>query len=403
MMFRHSHALTALLVALSCQCVASQTPEILVSDFTANTVLRFDAVSGALLGDLGAVPGAQSVRYGPDGNLYVCAEASAEVLRYDGVTGAFLGVFVGDDPLTPEDESGGLDSPTAAIFLPGGDLAVASFGQDRIVRYDGTTGAFIGDFVAAGVTNLNGPDAGMAIGPDGLLYVPSFNNNRILRYDATNGDLFDTFAPPAAGTLSRPRALAWRSDGILFVSSWGNNRILRYDTDGTFLGIFATTTRPSGIAFDPLTNDLLVTSDNVDHVLRFDGTTGTPLGPLVAATGSPITAATFLAVFPDPSLQLSRPQPELAGAATTITVQSATPSSAVLVAIGTMPASLAIPCPNLFLGFSDIVILPFASDANGDVVLAGPVPAAVAGIPIRLSAFDASSCRLSNLVIAEFQ
>lgn len=388
------------LLALTTLSFLVTAQELLVSDYT-GSVLRFDLVTGEPTGDLGAVPGAQSMRYGPDGHLYVCAEEDDAVLRFDGVSGAPLGRFVGDDPATPEDEGGGLDAPTAAAFLPNGDLAVASFTQDRVLRFDGTTGAFLGELIAAGTSPLNGPDAGMAVGPDGRLYVPSFNNNRILRYDL-DGTFLDTFAPPAAGTLSRPRAIAWRGDGVAFVASWGNNRVLRYAPDGTFLGIFATTTRPSGLTFDPTTNDLLVTSDQVGQVLRFDGTSGTPKGTLVSATGGVIQAATYLALLPDPRLRMTRPDAETAGASTTLDITGATPGAPLLLAVGSLPASLPIGCPHLFVGFSDPVTAVLFADAAGEATPTGHVPLALAGVTLRLSTFEPSSCRLSNLVIVTF-
>jgi hypothetical protein len=103
---------------------------------------------------LGPIPGAQSIQYGPDGNLYVAAEKIDRVLRFDGQTGVPLGALVADDPATPIDETGGLDAPTAALFGPDGDLYVASFDGDSVLRYDGVTGSFVGVFVTQGSGGL---------------------------------------------------------------------------------------------------------------------------------------------------------------------------------------------------------------------------------------------------------
>ena len=184
--------------------VAAQTPELLVSGYTSQSVHRFDPATGASLGSLGSVPGAQSVRYGPDGHLYVCAEEQDRVLRFDGATLAPLGPFVWDDPATPGDESGGLDTPTAAVFGPDGALYVADFDGDRVLRYDGQSGAFLGVFVSAASGQLDGPDAGMVFGPDGDLYVPSYWNNRVLRYDGTSGAFVEAWVTPTEGNPSAP-------------------------------------------------------------------------------------------------------------------------------------------------------------------------------------------------------
>ena len=39
--------------------------------------------------------------------------------------------------------------------MPGGDLLVSSFLSNQVLRYDGTTGAFVGNFAQGG--GLNGP------------------------------------------------------------------------------------------------------------------------------------------------------------------------------------------------------------------------------------------------------
>lgn len=138
----------SLLFALSLLASSASAQEVWISGYDSNALHRHDLASGVLLGKVAGVPGAQSMRYGPDGQLYAVAEKADEVLRFDGQTGAPLGTFVGDDPLTPGDETGGLSGPTAAVFGPDGDLYVASFNTDEVLRYDGATGAFAGVFVS---------------------------------------------------------------------------------------------------------------------------------------------------------------------------------------------------------------------------------------------------------------
>src|SRR6185436_18207988 len=144
----------------------------------------------------------------------------------------FVDDFVVDDPTTPQDDTGGLDGPTALAFGHDGRLYVSSFNTDSILRYDGATGAFFDVFVATGSGGLNGPDAGTTFGPDGHLYVPSFFNNRVLKFDGKSGALLGTFAGSAGGQLSRPRVIRFRGDGVAYVTSWGNGRVLRYQSTG---------------------------------------------------------------------------------------------------------------------------------------------------------------------------
>lgn len=267
----------------------AQRYRIWVSGYTSETVHRYEVDTGLQVGTLEAIPGAQSIRQGPDGMLYVVSEEEHEVHRYD-PDGTFLGVFVGDDPATPEDEAGGLRKPTAAAFGPDGNLYVNSFTKNNVLKFDGKTGAFIDIFIDVTEGNLNGPDAGMKFGPDGKLYVPNFNNDRVLHFDGETGEPLGVFASTG---LQNPRDIVFHENSV-FVSSWGNDRIIRYDLEGNFVSIFATTSRPSGIAFSPFDGDLYTTTDNKNHVKKFDGRTGEALGKVVQNDEGGLTGGTYL-------------------------------------------------------------------------------------------------------------
>jgi DNA-binding beta-propeller fold protein YncE len=181
-------------------------------------VKRFDIITGALIDefthghDLIEVRG---IAFGPDGNLYAtnfdscvmgpngCTGWRGEVVRFDGVTGAFLDVFVSN-------RQGGLESPWDVAFGPDGALYVASSsfsGDGSILRFDrstarrraiGSAGSFAPFATRAGLFPL-----AIAFGPDRNLYVSTSDNSgsggSILRFDGTTGAFLDVFATSVEG------------------------------------------------------------------------------------------------------------------------------------------------------------------------------------------------------------
>ena len=101
-------------------------------------------------------------------DLFVSSERTDEVLRYNGTTGAFIDVFA---------SGGALRGPTGLVFGPDGNLYVSSRVTHDIKRYDGPTGAFIDAFASGGGLSL---PQGLVFGPDGNLYVSSDDNSPIL-------------------------------------------------------------------------------------------------------------------------------------------------------------------------------------------------------------------------------
>ncbi len=59
-----------------------------------------------------------------------------------------------------------MDDPAGLTFGPDGHLYVSSYETDSVLRYNGTTGAFIDEFVAAGSGGLKSP-TGLTFGPLG--------------------------------------------------------------------------------------------------------------------------------------------------------------------------------------------------------------------------------------------
>lgn len=173
---------------------------IVTSHDAPNSLLRYDAITGAYVDDLFAsLPGGVSigapwgVAIGPDGDIFCSGEGTSNILRFDGATGAYVSEFV--------PPGGSLASPHGITFGPDGDLYVAEFDvPSRIRKYDGDTGASLGVFVSSGSGGLSRADF-LVFGPDGNLYVSSGDTANVLRYNGTTGAFMDVFASGAGLTL----------------------------------------------------------------------------------------------------------------------------------------------------------------------------------------------------------
>ncbi len=62
------------------------------------------------------------------------------------------------------------------------DVLVGSNRTDNVLRFDESTGKFLGEFIGPQSGGLMRP-GGLAIGPDGNLYVSSNATDVVLRYD----------------------------------------------------------------------------------------------------------------------------------------------------------------------------------------------------------------------------
>jgi len=217
--------------------------------------------------------------FGPDENLYVSDPFTGRVLRFNGVTGAYIDTFI------PAGR-GGLLGPLILLFREG-YLYVGDTFAGAVRRYDAGTGAFVDNFLpdnSQGMGAIPGDEQFFAFGPDNNFYVVAGYSKKVNRYNGQTGAFLDVFVPtdPGMNTLS---GLAFDREGRLYLGDYGSGEGRRYDiTTGTydvFIPAGGPLLGPVGIGFGPDGN-FYATSVGASAILQFDPVTGSFLGPFVS-------------------------------------------------------------------------------------------------------------------------
>ncbi len=264
-MSRRSKILRPLLALPALLCVLSTAVaygDLLVS-IGPDSIQRYDAVTGTLIGTLPPFSGAHGVTVGPDGSLYACVAGG--VMRYNLETESVIEAW------SPPPGGAGVCGFSAnvqeIVFGPDGQAFVSDCSANRLRRLDGETGACNDSLSMA-------CPVGLTFGSDGFIYVTSFNGNRVDRVHP------ETLVSTTVVTgLSGPWGIAARA-GVLYVSDSISQEIRRYDeATGALLGVFVTVPdQCRGLAFGPSGRLYVATAGGV---YRYEPS-GAPLGLFVA-------------------------------------------------------------------------------------------------------------------------
>jgi len=280
--------LLAALLPMSAQA-AGCASRLFASGYFTN-VYVFDACTGEfqrVLDASGRIRGAQAVRLGSDGLLYVTSEISQQILRYRNDTLEFVDVFA----TIP-----GID-PTGFAFGPNGDVYVAGFKTSQVRRLS-ATGAVLDIPVPARAAGLDGPDNGITFAPDGNLYVPGYNSSNVIRYDPRTGAT-SVAVPARASGLVNTRGLLPDAAGGLFITGEGSGQLLRLDlATGAVRVLNASLLQPTGLAYAPDGSLLIL---EFDRVRKLDPATGADRGVFIPSGTGGLAAGVYLAVVPLPA------------------------------------------------------------------------------------------------------
>ncbi|KUI24018.1 gluconolaconase [Mycobacterium sp. IS-1742] len=193
--------------------------------------------------------GANGLRTGPDGRVYVAQVTGSQISALDLGTGTLETVSPkGGDIIAPDDVAFGPGGDLYATEVMDGRVSVrGTDGRARVLRDDlpcanGITvhqgRLFVGECREGGrlmeldgdgnivrtlAENLPSPNA-MEVGPDGLLYYPLMTANEIWRIHPDGGE-----PQRVAGDLGVPDAVKFDADGFIVSTQVASGQVLRID------------------------------------------------------------------------------------------------------------------------------------------------------------------------------
>ncbi|MDQ3368903.1 MAG: hypothetical protein M3680_26055 [Myxococcota bacterium] len=252
-------------------CATTEPPpvasELLISDYRANAIFRYDGVTGApagvfAQGSAQRVDRPASVRLGPDGQLYAAGFGRGEVVRYDAHSGAMMDVFFWD--------TAALEEPVELVFR-GDDLLVLGNDTNNAVLI-GPDGRTVRSFGYPEMRNAHD----FAVSGDDRMYIAT--DRAIQVWDIASGTQLPAIA--STGELAMAVGIALDPDGVVHVADWERGRITRHATDGSALGVLIDgLVNPISLDFGP--DGALYVMD-ARGVHRHDARTGDHLSLLVA-------------------------------------------------------------------------------------------------------------------------
>jgi hypothetical protein len=163
-----------------------------VANTNGDDVVSFSWITGAAKLDITAGTKTSGVAFGPDGNLYVADVTHGAVLRFNPVSGSLIGTFVS--------AGSGLVTPEGMTFGPDGNLYVADI-TAGVLQFNGTTGALLAHLPAGPAAHLGGILFAWDVkfGPDGNIYVSDSNSAAVLKYNGSTLAYMSIFAGPLPG------------------------------------------------------------------------------------------------------------------------------------------------------------------------------------------------------------
>lgn len=235
---------------------------ILVSSWSRDNVKIYDGCEGTYIRDLaesGVLDGPQAIFQDPNGDVIVVSESNHKLVKFDRETLS--------NPLTVIPE-GRIQNPITAVKKDQNNIYLGSYSSNEIIEIEMQTWSTTRTILPANNSQIQGIDIGMTIDIDGFLYVPGYDSDSILKVNSSNGST-SQFASTGNNQLDRPRSVLIDEDRIL-VTAWGNQAIFSYSPSGQFLGTVVTGLPGAAGMIQDGPNHILVTSDTISTVRRYN-------------------------------------------------------------------------------------------------------------------------------------
>ena len=270
-------ALAFLGLATTAHAAAGGVGDLFVSSDASNVVRAYNGASGAFLGvhTASVLPGngELGLHFGDSNNRMLVGHFGGGVNEFDATTGAYIKTY---------NPGGGW--MWAGIYRPNGNVLVTDTGNDQIVQYDGVTGASLGVFKTLPPISM---PSDLRYGPNGHLYVCCYGSSMVYELHPNTGAVISAWMMPFPG--DQPNDVAFLPNGEILVSVMGMNCVHRFDsTPGhAFLGSFFGTgwMRPHGIDISPANGHIFVADGVTTQVHEFDPVTFAELNPAFLSPG----------------------------------------------------------------------------------------------------------------------
>ena len=224
-----SRAFLALTLTFFAAPPKGRANDLLLAAFGGDAIVRYDTTLATFstFATHPSMDGPTAMVYGADGNLYVLSEFSHNVLRFNGTTGAFIDEFISSSTLA----TAGVPDPGDMELGPDGNLYISSHFPSfsspftAVWKFSGTTANdFIAPFASFGTVHHT---HGLAFGPGGKLYLNDIDVGGPHQFDATTG------ADLGSIVLGTPLIffgdLTFTPDGKLYTTLDGGGGVLSYD------------------------------------------------------------------------------------------------------------------------------------------------------------------------------